>query len=129
MASAFIQKNPMQIKKQPRSDKHMSDPISFVQYGSGDYIEIYKVFIQQVEQLIAKYGEDASIMVLGRHSFDVDALLYMESDKIRRRGGIRLDNSTGKLTINDLNGYDKLYFSTVHKAKGLQADNENDLHM
>ena len=129
MASAFIQKNPMQIKKQPRSDKHMSDPISFVQYGAGEYIEIYKVFIQQVEQLIAKYGEDASIMVLGRHSFDVDALLYMESDKIRRRGGIRLDSSTGKLTINDLNGYDKLYFSTVHKAKGLQADNVIVLHM
>ncbi len=129
MASSFIQKNPMQIAKHPKSDKHLSDPISFVQYGSGEYREIYRIFIQKIEELIAKYGEDSSIMVLGRHSFDLDVLLYMDNEKIRRRGGIKYDEKTGKLTINDLNGFDNLYYSTVHKAKGLQADNVVVLHM
>ena len=128
MASEFIQKNPMQIKKQPKSDKHLNDPISFIQYGSGDYKNIYKIFIQQIEGLIEKYGEDSSIMVLGRHSFDIDALMYIDNEKTRHRGGIRLDKETGKLTIDDLH-YNNLYFSTVHRAKGLQADNVIILHM
>ena len=128
MASDFIQKNPMQIKKHPKSDKHLGDPITFVQYGSGDFKDIYKTFIKQAEELIAKYGEDSSILVLGRHSFDLDALMYMDNEKIRRRGGIQYDKETGKLTINDLH-FDNMYYLTVHKSKGLQKDNVIILHM
>lgn len=129
IASNFIQKNPMQIKKHPKSNKHLDEPISFVWYNSGEYREIYELFIRKVKELTTKYGYDSSIMVLGRHSFDIDAFLYMDKEKIRRRDGIKFDNETGELAVADLDGFKNLFFSTVHKAKGLQADNVIVLHM
>ncbi len=127
-ASNFIQKNPMQIKKEPKSDKYLSDPISFVQYGGGDNEGIYNSVIRAIKNIVSKYGKDSSIMILGRHSFDVDPILYEDDEKIRRRSGVKMDWETGKLTIPDIH-FDNLYYSTVHKAKGLQADNIIVLHM
>ena len=128
MASEFIQKNPMQIKKEPKSDKSLNDPISFVEYDAVDPDGAYAAFIDTVEELVDKYGHDRSIMVLGRHSFEMRPILFEGDSMERERRGISMDYETGKIKIRGLE-FDNLSFTTVHKAKGLQADNVIVLHM
>lgn len=132
MASQFIQKNPMQIKKEPKSGKTHSDPINFIQYDAGDSNGAYKAFVNAVEDLVERHGADKSIMVLGRHSFDIRPIIYDGKydgkDSERKRYGITMNERTGQIKIRGLD-YDNLTFTTVHKAKGLQADNVIVLHM
>lgn len=128
MASEFIQKNPMQIKKEPKSHKSLNDPISFVEYDAVDPDGAYAAFIDTVEELVDKYGHDRSIMVLGRHSFEMRPILFEGDSMERERRGISMDYETGKIKIRGLE-FDNLSFTTVHKAKGLQADNVIVLHM
>ena len=128
MASRFIQKNPMQIKKEPKSDKSHSDPISFIQYDAGDTESAYKLFEETVRDLVGRYGTDKKITVLGRHSFDIRPILYWDVENERWRSSISMDEKTGKIKIRGLD-YDNLTFTTVHKAKGLEADNIIVLHM
>ncbi len=128
MASKFIQKNPMQIKKQPRSKKTHSDPINFVQYDAGDPDSAYRLFVETVKDLVGRCGTKKTIMALGRHSFDIRPILYEDVGIERKRPGITMDEETGKIKIKGLD-YDNLIYTTVHKAKGLQADNVIVLHM
>lgn len=70
----FIQKNRRQISKNPKSRKEPLDaPIKFVQYNDG---EIANAFINEIEILVNKYG-NKSILVLGRHSFDIHDLIAL----------------------------------------------------
>src|SRR5690606_26328191 len=71
ISSTFIQKNPRQISKHPKSKKEpLEAPIKFVQYNDG---EIADAFINEIGLLVSKYG-NKSILVLGRHSFDIHDL-------------------------------------------------------
>ena len=125
IASQFIQKNPMQIQKSPKSDKGLKDPISFVQYNDEN---LFEAFMDEIKKLTMKYGEDSAIMVLGRHSFDIDAIIYRDKDKVQHRTGVSFNEKTGKLKLPGIDS-EKIFFATVHKSKGLEADNVIVLHM
>lgn len=114
ISSKFIQKNPKQISKFPTSKRELiGEPIKFVYYKDESLIS---TFLSTVNQLIEKY-ESKSILVLGRHSFDINDLIKMS-------GGnrIRYHETSGKIAIQGLEEID-IYFMTVHKSKGMEADN------
>jgi len=125
ISSKFIQKNPIQFKKSPRSKKEpLTNPLKFVNYNDGD---IKSVLINQIKNLVLKYG-NKSILVLGRHSFDINELIKLDSG----RSSIKYFESSGKLEIKGFDDVD-IKFLTVHKSKGTEADNvivlklQNDL--
>lgn len=119
MSAAFIQKNPLQIKKTPKSELSKIDPINFLQYTDEN---ILTVFIDTVRQIISKYGIEKSILVLGRHTFDINKIIQSNNDEVGH------DERTGRINIRGMNNID-IVFSTVHKAKGVEADNVIILNM
>ena len=114
VSSKYIQKNPKQIQKNPKSKKEpLDDPIKFVHYK---YEEIEDVFINEIETLVNKYG-NKSILVLGRHSFDINELI-----KLTQVSRVKYIERTGKLVVKGFEDVDISYL-TIHKSKGTEADN------
>ena len=56
-------------------------------------------------------------MVLGRHSFDIDELIRLKEDS-----SIKYFEKTGKLIVKGFEDIEIKYL-TVHKSKGIEADN------
>ena len=114
ITSKFIQKNPRQISKAPRSKKQpLEGPVKFVQYKQE---EIEDIFIAEIQFLVDKYG-NKSILVLGRHSFDINDLI-----KLTPNSRIKYIERTGEIEIKGFEDVDIKYL-TVHKSKGTEADN------
>ena len=114
ITSKFIQKNSKQIPKKPKSRKDpFENPVKFVYYEQNT---IEDTFINEIHRLVNKYGNE-SILVLGRHSFDINDLI-----KITSNNRIKYIESTGELEIVGFEDVE-ITFKTVHKSKGLEADN------
>lgn len=114
ISSTYIQKNKKQIKKNPRSKKELlENPIQFVYYSQDNADE---VFINEVQALIDKNG-NKPILVLGRHSFDINEFI-----KLTPNSRIKYYERNDKLEIKGFEDIDIKYI-TVHKSKGLEADN------
>ncbi|KVV16331.1 UvrD-helicase domain-containing protein [Flavobacterium sp. TAB 87] len=114
ITSKYILKNDKQFSKKPKSKKEpLESPVKFVYYKPSE-IEI--IFINQIKILVNEYG-NKSILVLGRHSFDINDLI-----KLTPNSKIKYFEQTGKLEVQDFEGIDIKYL-TVHKSKGTEADN------
>jgi DNA helicase-4 len=114
ITSKYIQKNKKQIQKNPKSKKEpLENPIKLVYY-SPDNAE--QVFINEIQALIDKNGHKP-ILVLGRHSFDINEFI-----KLTPNSKIKYYERSEKLEIKGLDDIDIKYI-TVHKSKGLEADN------
>jgi DNA helicase-4 len=72
--------------------------------------------ISEVDRIVAKYG-NSSILVLGRHSFDIHD--FIQLNPLNR---IKYFEQSGQLEIMGYSGLDIQYL-TVHRSKGLEADN------
>jgi DNA helicase-4 len=114
ITSKYIQKNKKQISKKPVSKKeHLENPIKFVYYSQNNAEE---VFINEVQKLIEKNG-NKPILVLGRHSFDINEFIQLTPDS-----RLKYYERNDKLELKGLEDIDLKYI-TVHKSKGLEADN------
>jgi len=114
ITSKYIQKNKKQIQKSPKSKKEpLENPIKFVYYSQDNAEDI---FINEIQALIDKNGRKP-ILVLGRHSFDINEFI-----KLKPNSKIKYYERTDKLEIKDFEDVDIKYI-TVHKSKGLEADN------
>lgn len=114
ITSKYIQKNPKQIFKNPKSKKEpLEDPIKFVHYK---HEEIEDTFINEIQILTNKYP-NKSILILGRHSFDINDLIKLTSNS-----RIKYIERTGEIEIKGFENIDIKYL-TVHKSKGTEADN------
>jgi DNA helicase-4 len=114
ITSKYIQKNKKQIQKNPKSKKEpLENPIKLVYY-SPDNAE--DVFINEIQALLDKNG-NKPILVLGRHSFDINEFI-----KLTPNSKIKYYERTDTLEIKGLEDLDIKYI-TVHKSKGLEADN------
>ena len=114
ITSKFIQKNTKQIPKNPKSKKEpLEDPVKFVHYEQ-DTIE--DTFINEIQRFINKYG-NKSILVLGRHNFDINDLIKLTSNN-----RIKYIENSDKIEVKGFEDVD-IKFITVHKSKGLEADN------
>ena len=99
IASNFISKNPLQIKKDLKSFKHESNPVIFVPYQNK--VTMFK----KVLDYLLTFTND--IMILFRNNKDIYS--YIDND----------------FSINDTSliyKERKIPIYTVHKAKGLESD-------
>ncbi|WP_162127942.1 UvrD-helicase domain-containing protein [Flavobacterium phycosphaerae] len=114
ITSTYIQKNKKQIKKNPKSKKEpLENPIKLVYYSQNN---ADAVFINEIQALIDKNG-NKPILVLGRHSFDINEFI-----KLTPNSSIKYYERTDKLEVKGFEDIDIKYI-TVHKSKGLEADN------
>jgi len=114
ITSKYIQKNTRQISKNTKSTKEpLDNPIKFVYYTQDNSEDI---FINEIQTLIAKNG-NKPILVLGRHSFDINEFI-----KLTPNSKIKYYERTEKLEVKGFENNDIKYI-TVHKSKGLEADN------
>lgn len=104
IAGKFIQKNPYQLKKELKSNKHSNNPINYVYYNND--------FIEKLESIIKSIDNNKPIMILGRNNKDVYKIT-------QNNIFIQKDNQI----IYEKDKTKKLYFMTVHKSKGLEEEN------
>ncbi|WP_264564716.1 UvrD-helicase domain-containing protein [Flavobacterium sp. N3904] len=114
ITAKYIQKNKKQIQKNPKSKKELlENPIKFVIYSQDNAQE---VLIKEIQALIDKNG-NKPILVLGRHSFDINEFIMLKPNS-----KIKYYERSDKLEIKGFDDMDIKYL-TVHKSKGLEADN------
>ncbi len=114
ITSKYIQKNTKQISKNPKSKKEpLENPIKFVYYSQDNADD---VFINEIQALVDKNG-NKPILVLGRHSFDINEFI-----KLTPNSKIKYYERSDKLEIIGFEDIEIKYI-TVHKSKGLEADN------
>ncbi len=111
-ASRFVLQNPLQLHKSLRSDKLLDYPLVF--WG---FDESPKNALQAIINKIAlDFGTDSSILLLGRTNYDIeiakDTGLFRE---IRKNGVDTLEYIQNPAL--------PIQFLSVHKSKGLEADN------
>ena len=136
ISAKFIQQNPQQLAKNPKSSKQLDCPMEFVVY---DQNNASTVLVEQIRQIVAECGVGQHILLLGRHSFDLDYVICQRDDKGKvikdqlREEVKKYNEATGELNIAGLEGVN-ITFITAHKSKGLEADNvivlnlKNDLY-
>lgn len=112
IASSFVEKNPSQLKKNLKSDKQCNTPISFYIHGERPYTAI----ILAIDEIIKKYGEKKSILILGRTNYDKTQVLETALFQEKR-------TKDKEYLIYKKSPSTKIQFMTVHKSKGLEADN------
>ena len=109
-AARFITKNPAQYKKSLVSDKSCKFPIRFQVYRS-DSLGAVKA---TMDDIICRYGTDKSILLLGRTNYDINPLLD---------SGLFAEKKENKPLVYNGNRKVPVEFLTVHRSKGLEADN------
>lgn len=111
-ASRFVLQNPLQLKKQLRSDKKLEYPLVFWGYDE----EPYKALAQSINKIISEFGINSSILILGRTNHDKDIL--------KKSGLFRFSMNNRKEVIDYIKAPEvQIDFLSVHKSKGLEADN------
>lgn len=107
VAGAFIMKNKYQMKKNLKSNKYIKAPIKIV---------YYKNLLIAFEKLVNMIN--TNIFVLGRNNKDINFILKSNKFKIE-----------GNKIIYDDNIEKDIKFLTIHRSKGLEADNTIILNM
>ena len=107
-AGSFIMKNPKQITKTLRSDKHVDKPV-IIRKCEG---EVCEALADMVSKIIERNGRDKSILLLGRTNYDFEI--------IKKSG--KFGGTSDKLVFVD-SPSTPISFLTVHRSKGLEADN------
>ena len=117
IAGSFVMENPSQLKKNLKSDKRHSNPIRIFYYDS----HIYYSFKKAIDEIVYLHGEDTSITILGRNGFDID---FLEKNNKGIKMELRLIKSGNDKIIKYKNYPNlKINYLTVHRSKGLEADN------
>ena len=114
IAGRFMMQNPHQYRKNLISDKRIAQPVQIFGYQQNILEALEKV----LHAIVQEYGETAEIMLLGRNNFDVS--IFDKSPFYSKKE----DRQAERLMIT----YQPLprltmYFLTVHRSKGLEADN------
>lgn len=115
IAGGFVQKNSSQIRKQLISPKHLENPIVIKPLDCG--MRIMKPTADMIDEIIGEiineYGEDSTILLVGRYNFDLrnltDTGSFIELPNYRLQSA-KYPNAN-------------LTFMTAHSAKGLGYDN------
>lgn len=108
-AGRFVMRNPEQLRKTLRSPKTLDYPITFMCYDTTPFPTLRRI----MDKIIAGFGPQASIMLLGRTNFDLELVAESGLFQISKNGNIKYLASPET----------PIRFLTVHKAKGLEADN------
>jgi len=110
IAGDFIMKNSNQFKKSLRSSKQNEQPLVFM-----CYVEYAANIVRKaIDRVIREYGAEGSILLLGRSKYDA-AVLEDARD-------FQYNKITGEIVYKS-SPETKISFLTIHKSKGLEADN------
>lgn len=119
-ASAFVERNPAQIYKEMRSGKHEEMPV--VICFNTDMASGLEHSLASIARRRA--GKTGSVLVLGRHNFDIEIAYpgFKDEDSYStERISLKRDHKTGDVRI-EFAGCGDVTFMSVHRAKGLEAD-------
>ncbi len=108
VASNFVLKNPMQIKKSLKSDKSLEHPVEIVGH-SGDKVRALKYVI---EKIVEKHGDDSDILIIGRNNADISFL--SQSHEFSYENNRIIYKKYNRLIIE---------YMSAHRSKGLEASN------
>ncbi|MBQ7889692.1 MAG: UvrD-helicase domain-containing protein [Erysipelotrichaceae bacterium] len=121
IAGNFVQKNPMQITKRLLSPKKLENPIVILSYDneSRKAKEKGAAASKAVGEIVKEFGEQKSILLLGRYGFEAKHLV--------NSGFFEMKNERQIYCV----AYPKVRvdFMTVHSSKGLGYDNVILLNM
>ena len=113
LAGSFIMKNELQLKKELKSDKSLAQPISVIYYN-----DLEQALLKALQNISTDGSDEQKhIMLLGRNNGDIDFIRNNQSTyfKTKYEGG---EHKIYCATFENLH----ITFSTVHKSKGLEAD-------
>ena len=110
----FITRNPAQIKKNLVSAQSTNDPIRRVEFDKDDKQECLE---RALDDIFTRYGE-SSVFLLGRNNYDIEFI-----DKAENSNLTVTKTSSGVKVHYKKHPQLKISFLTVHKSKGLEADN------
>jgi DNA helicase-4 len=120
IASKFIMQNPVQISKTLRSNKLLQNPICIHYYGNN----LITVLTGIIDSIVEEQGEQTSILLLGRINNDIKLLRFNKnSDYGRANEDIEPFSIRAGSIVYKKYPELRLAFLTVHKSKGLEADN------
>lgn len=111
-AGKFIMKNPKQIRKLLSSDKHNNTPIFTICYNE----DVGRNLRSIINEITYNFGTEKEILILGRTNYDVDIFNGQKGFRIITKGADRT-------IIYDRYPDLPMKFITVHRAKGLEAEN------
>lgn len=109
VAGTFVMKNKRQFQKRLRSDKSATMPIKLIKYE--DKITALRY---TVTSIVAQHGHEQDIMLLGRNNRDIEVLFEGQNE-------FQYDEKSGKVVFFPDRKI-KLFYLTVHKSKGMEAD-------
>ena len=111
-ASRFVLQNPLQLRKDLRSDKSTDYPLVFWGYENNPS----RALNGAIKKIVSEFGTGSSILLLGRTNYDKEIL--------KESGLFRFSMQNRKEEIEYIpNPELKIDFLSVHKSKGLEADN------
>lgn len=111
-ASAFVLKNPAQLKKNLKSEKHLKYPLVFWGYDEEPRDALNLI----VKKIIDEFGSEKSILFLGRTNYDFEIL--------KKSGLFKISRNVHGEKISYIDSPETpMTFLSVHKSKGLEADN------
>lgn len=108
-AGRFVMENPNQMKKTLRSPKSLDYPVTFMCYEDTPFPMLRRI----MDKIISDFGSQASILLLGRTNYDLELVRESELFQVEKNGKVTYLASPNTPVV----------FLTIHKAKGLEADN------
>ena len=109
----FVMKNPGQVKKTLKSNRHCLNPIRLIRYKQSDANEYDKALSVAFDMIASEVkGKETSVLLLGRTKYDEQNLQRLKFVTRIGAGRYRV------LPHPELS----CQFLTVHKSKGLEAD-------
>lgn len=121
IASKFIELNPRQVHKTMASSKHEEAPM--VIYPTTDMANGLEASLDSILQ--AQDGIGQKVLVLGRHNFDIETAYpgFQGRDSYKTQSiSLQRDRKSGDVHL-EYGGNKSITFMSVHRAKGLEADN------
>ena len=111
-ASHFVLQNPLQLEKSLRSDKKLDYPLVFWGFDDNPRIALQTI----INKIALDFGTNASILLLGRTNYDIEIA--------KNTGLFRVAWKNCVETLEYIqNPKLSIQFLSVHKSKGLEADN------
>ena len=99
IAGKFVMKNPLQFKKQIKSDKHQQDPVRIITYKGYDNSS---AALEQALREISRINSSAEVLILGRTNNDINKKFQSETNR----------------AFPNL----KISCKTIHGSKGLESE-------
>ena len=122
IAGGFVMENQKQIRKDLKSNKSIKDPVILMSYNDsydkddkehGPFYRLGEAIEKSLDDIVAKNGEDKTVLLIGRYNFDgknlstLEDFFTWENNQLKSKKYPKLD----------------IAFMTAHASKGLGRDN------